>query len=207
MTVRVNLLPEEITQRDRAMQQRLIAVAAGVFLLLVLGGALLFQLRQLSHAEDDLADAERQLAVARSEEAELRPFADIGQRVESAETQLTTALSTEVSLAGVLQDVAAVTPPDTGLTALNLTLAQPGGPATARSVGSLNLTGQVTSGIAPGVERVLLAYDKVGVFDEPFFNSTTVDPDGVATFSLDVGLLPIARTDRYSDGLPEELRR
>lgn len=207
MSVRVNLLPEEITERNRATQQRLIAGAAALVLVLVLGGGLLWQMRQLSNAEDELAEAQRLLAVARAEEAELAPFADIGRRVDEAEGRLATALATEVSLAGVLQDVAAVTPPDTGLTTLNLTLAQPTAPGSVRSVGVVNLSGQVTSGIAPGVERVLLAYEKVGVFDVPFFNSTTVDPDGVATFSLDVSLLPSARTARYADGLPEELRR
>ena len=208
MSVRVNLLPEATKQQGRSNQQRLIALAGFAALLLALGGAYLWQSNSLSNAEADLAAAENSLALAQSEEADLAPFADIDRRVAEAEAQLSAALAAEVSIAGILQDIAAVTPSDTGLTNMNLVLEQPNPDAPPQlTVGSLNLAGQVTTGIAPGVERILLAFDKVGTFDEPFFNSTTVDEDGVATFSVDVGLLPSARTDRYTDGLPEEFRR
>ena len=208
MSVRVNLLPEATKQQGRSNQQRLMALAGFAVLLVALGGAYLWQSSRLSNAEADLAAAQNSLAVARSEEADLAAFADIDRRVAEAEAQLSAAFAAEVSIAGVLQDIAAVTPTDTGLTNLNLVLEQPNPDAPPLpTVGSLNLTGQVTTGIAPGVERILLAFDKVGTFDEPFFNSTTVDEDGVATFSVDVGLLPSARTDRYTDGLPEEFRR
>lgn len=207
MSVRVNLLPEATRTQDRANQQRILVGALALAFLAVLGGLFWWQSTRISNLESELAQAENRLAMAISEQGDLAVFADIDQRVAQAQGRLTSALSTEVSVAGILQDIAAVTPADTGLTAFNLTIVPPNDETPALTVGSVNLTGQVTSGIAPGVERILLDYGKVGSFDEPVFNSTTVDEDGVATFSLEVGLLPTARTDRYSDGLPEELRR
>lgn len=206
MSVRVNLLPSATREKDKATQQRLVAAVAGVILLAVLGGAYLWGATQVSAAEDELAAAEAELAQIRSREADLAIFADIDRRVTTAEQRLATNLDGEVSIAGVLQDVALVTPEDTGLTALSVTVTRPTD-APARLVGSVNVTGQSLAGIAPGVERLLLSYDKVATFDEPLFNSSTVDQDEVANFSMDVGLLPLARTDRYVDGLPAEVRR
>ncbi len=207
MSVRVNLLPEATKQRGRASQQRLLAIGGIALLILVLAGLYLLQANRLSGLEADLADAENSLAVALSEQADLAPFADFEGRVNAVEGQLSAAFRDEVSLAAVLQDLAAVTPADTGLTDLNLVVQQADELEEVEQVGVLNLQGQVTSGLAPGVEHVLLNFERVGTFGQPFFDSSTVNEDGVADFSLEVALLPNARTDRYSDGLPQEFRR
>ncbi|MCC5949691.1 MAG: hypothetical protein JJT89_14665 [Nitriliruptoraceae bacterium] len=206
MSVRVNLLPSATREKDAANQQRLFAGLAAIVLLAVLGGVYLWGATQITSAEEELADAQSELATLRSREGDLAIFADIDQRVNEADQRLATNLNGEVSVAGVLQDVALVTPGDAGLTGLSVTITRPTD-APTRLVGSLNVSGQSLGGIAPGVERLLLNFDKVATFDEPLFNSSTVDVDGVASFSMDVGLLPLARTERYADGLPEELRR
>jgi hypothetical protein len=56
---------------------------------------------------------------------------------------------------------------------------------------------------------MLLALEKVSTFGELYLNSSTLDPeqvDPVATFSLEGAVRSEARTDRYVDGLPGDLR-
>jgi hypothetical protein len=206
-SVRVNLLPEATKARDRASQQRGIAAVLAVTLFAGLGVSYWTQVRSLAAAEEELVAAEQVLAARQAERADLATYADLDLRLQTAEQRLVTALGPEVSVASVLQDVAAVTPSNTGLLAMTMNLPRPVDATEPRTVGSVNVSGQVTSGLAPGVERVLLEYDKIGAFDEPYFNSSAVDEDGVALFNLDFGLLPNARTERYADGLPMELQR
>jgi hypothetical protein len=209
MSVRVNLLPQETRARSRAAQHRAAAAGVGALVMVLLAGAYVAQGRQLAEAEARLADEETHLAMLTAERAELAVYADLDARLAESEERVRTAMVEEISVAGVLQDVAAVTPADTGLTGLNLTLDHPAEGATpvpGEPIGTLNLTGQTVAGHAPGVERILLQLDKVADFAEPFFNASTADEDEVATFSLDVGLLPTARTDRYEAGVPGELR-
>jgi Tfp pilus assembly protein PilN len=210
MSVRVNLLPEATRIRDRAARQRTAAGAGFLALLLVLGGVWLLQDRQFDRLETELAAEHEELSRLRAEEAQLAAYAELATLVSTADDRVTQAMSAEVSLAGVLQDLAAVTPADTGLTSLTVTIPQrvegelAAGPAAP--IGTMALSGHSLTGHAPGLERILLELDKVGYFDEPFFNSSTLDEDGVATFTLDVGLLPSSQTGRYDEGVPEVLR-
>ena len=207
MSVRVNLLPEATKQRDRVARQQAGLVGAMVALVAVVGGVHLVQVRTLDTAELELATAEQQLAVAESERDDLAAYSDLDQRLTSSKDRLTAAMADEVSLAGLLQDVAMVTPSDTGLENLSLVMTPPTPELPSETIGTMNVTGKTTVGHAPGVERVLLQYGKMSTFQEAFFNSSTVDEDGVSTFNVDIGVLPTAKTGRYADGLPEESLR
>jgi Tfp pilus assembly protein PilN len=207
--VRVNLLPESTRQRDRTRRQQGGMGVSLLALLLVLSLIWFLQNGQFSNLEAELATEQEELSRLRGERSELAAYVNLDARLTAAGQRIQSALMGEVSFAGVLQDVAAVTPADTGFTSLTLNLERPAQEAQAPTgvpIGTLNLTGNSLTGHAPGVERILLELDKVFHFDEPFFNSSTVDEDGVATFSLDVGLLPSSRTGRYDDGVPEVLR-
>ena len=207
MSVRVNLLPEATKARSRAGHQRTLLIGSMAALVLVVALVHVSQLRILDRTEGELADAELELAVLASERSDLDGFADLEQRLTSAEGRISSALADEVSIAGLLQDVAAVTPEDTGLTSMTF-VATPSTPEVpSLTVGSINIAGQTTSGHAPGVERLLWHFGKISTFQEGFFNSSTVDEDGVATFNIDIGALPSAKTNRYADGLPEEFAR
>jgi hypothetical protein len=209
MSVRVNLLPAATRERDRAIRQRGVAGAMFLVLLLGLGSVWLVQDRKLGDLEAELAAEQAVLAALVAEEAELAAYADLDARLAAADERVRTAMSGEVSFAGALQDVAAVTPPDTGLTTLTIDIERPAEGTEAvvgASVGTVNLGGHSLTGHAPGVERILLELDKVYHFDEPFFNSSTLDEEGVATFNLDVGLQPRSVTGRYDEGVPEDLR-
>jgi Tfp pilus assembly protein PilN len=207
MSVRVNLLPEATKQRDRAAQQRSIAALAGVVLLAGLGGVYLWQSSQVSQAEDQLLAEQDRTSQLRGEQAELIAFEELADRRERSDEILISALGDEVSLAGVLQDVAAVMPADTQLETFAVNIPSPSDPETD-AVGTLSLTGKTLASHAPGVERVLISLDKVVSFREAYLNSSTLDEDDgrIATFSLDGQIGSEAETDRYADGLPEEWR-
>jgi Tfp pilus assembly protein PilN len=206
-SVRVNLLPEATKARDRAAQQRGVAVSLALVFLLALGGVFWWLNGQVEDAESRLAVAQAQTAQLRTETEQLVAFRDLAQRRDDAMMTLQLAMGDEVGAAGILQDVAAVIPTDAQLETLSVTMAPPladDDPA----VGSFNLTGKTLASHAPGVERVLLQLDKVSGFDELYLNSSSLDEmeARVATFSLDGQLDRVVRTERYADGLPEELR-
>jgi hypothetical protein len=116
-------------------------------------------------------------------------------------------MADEVSVAALLQDVAAVMPTDTQLEGLNVTLDQrPEDPA--RAVGVTRLSGRTLTSHAPGVERVLIQLDKIVTFEDLYLNSSVLDDqeERIASFSLDGSVRREARTERYADGLPESLR-
>ena len=205
MSVRVNLLPEATKQRDRAAQQRSLAALAGVALLAGLGGVHLWSSSQLSAAEDVLAAEQARSSELRGEEAELVAFKELADVSERTGEVLRTSLAGEVSLAGLLQDVALVMPSDAQLEALTLTLGT--NDELATEVGSFNLTGKTLASHAPGVERMLLSLDKAASLRGLYLNSSTLDDTDarVATFSLDGEIDAVAKTGRYVDGLPKEL--
>lgn len=204
MSVRVNLLPEATKERSRAAQHRAIAMLVGVVLLAGLGGAYWWATSQVAEAEDRLLAAETRTAELQSESDELQAFGELATRRELSDEVLLSAMASEVSLAGVLQDVAAVTPSDTQFETLTVALA----PTETGTVGTFNMTGKTLTSHAPGVEQMLIQLDKVVSFVDLYLNSSTLDDpaDSVATFSLDGQIGPEAATNRYADGLPEELR-
>jgi Tfp pilus assembly protein PilN len=207
MSVRVNLLPEATKQRDRAAQQRSLAALAGVALLAGLGGTYLWQTSQVNQAQEELLAAQARTSELRGEEAELAAFKVLADRRELSNEVLTTSLSGEVSVAGFLQDMAAVMPGDAQLETLALTITPPTEPGVT-GVGAFNLTGKTLTSHAPGVERVLLSLDKVVSYEQLYLNSSTLDEadERIATFVLDGQLGSTAETGRYAAGLPEELR-
>lgn len=208
-TVRVNLLPREVEERDIARRQRLAVLLVGLAIAALLVLLYIFQLNRVSDAEDRLAQEETTRQQLQQEVDELQEFALLEQRAEESAGTLTTALGDETTVAGILQDVAAVMPTDAALTALTVTLGESdtgafalGGPVLGRLAGS----GESLRGHAPGVERFLLEFDKVAAFFNVFFSGSTVDETGTTTFNFEVDLGPEIRTGRYAGGLPEELR-
>jgi Tfp pilus assembly protein PilN len=212
MSVRVNLLPQEQTARQAAARQRSGVIVGGAALVLALGGAYWWAIGQVSEAETRLAAAESVSAELQVEVGQLAEIGELDERRKATVELLSATLADEVSMAGLLQDVAAVIPSDTQLDALTVDLAAatPEGElgAVPGAVGSVNLTGKTLEAHAPGVERFMLELDKVAGFRDLYVNSSALDdPDErVATYSIDASVGPEALTGRYVDGLPEELR-
>lgn len=201
MSVRVNLLPEEVQARGQANRVRILAGLVGLVLLLALAGITLLQRDAIGDAEERLASVQEQNANLQADITALQPFADLEARSESSAELVMLALGAEGSLATILQDLSAVMPPNAELESLAVTLpGQAQTPATGGDrlvYGSLAATGQVLDGIAPGVERLIIDLERVAGFDNVFVTTSTVNEEGVVTFSLDVQLGPEALTRRY----------
>lgn len=212
--VRVNLLPQESRDRERASRAR--AIAAGGFgvLLLAIGGAWYYTGTQVDDANAELAAEQETLNVLRADLAELSEFAELNSRAEAAEEGLAVVLGNEVSLAGLMQDLAAVMPTDTELQAMNTTIDTNRAPTLGDvrpSVGVVAMQGRTIRGHAPGVERLLLELDKLAVLDDIFVSNSTLEENelvttDVASFSLEADLGREALTGRYLNGLPEEMQ-
>ena len=210
MSVRVNLLPRETHAKQAATRQRLLLAGAGVLLLVLLAGVHLFQLSRVDSARAELAEEEARAAELQDEVAALAEFDDLQERRRQAHETIAVTLGGEMGLAGILQDLAAVMPADAQLDSLNVSLGTESHDATTgrATVGTFSATGKTLTSHAPGVERLVLALDKVAPFVDIFVNSSSLDEAGedVATYSVEGQIGPEVLTGRYRDGLPEELR-
>jgi hypothetical protein len=211
MSVRVNLLPPEAVAQQAAARQRLAIVAGGVLLVGALGATVVWQDGRIGAAEFELAAEKDYLNALRGEQLRLDEFADLATEREHTAELIRTALADEVSMAGILQDVAAVMPSDAEFETLTVTTSAetPSGPdATVRSVGTLTAAGRSAGSHAPGVERLLLEFDKVAGFHDPYLTNSVLEDveEPYPQFSFQAQLGPEVLTGRYSDGVPEELR-
>ncbi|GGI07363.1 hypothetical protein [Egicoccus halophilus] len=212
MSVRVNLLPVANVAHRRASRQRAVVVVALGAVVAALGIVHAVQHATLRGAEAELAAAQHEVLALEGARAELTPYAELAAQAMAAEEQVRAALADEVSVAGLLQDLALVTATETGLETIDIRLQPPLGAAPAVDgvppdvVGTVTLTGANTAGHAPGVERLLLDYASLVTLADPYVSSSTLDEHGNASFVVDVDVRPSSRTERYADGLPEVLR-
>ncbi len=208
--VRINLLPGEVEERNR--QRRRMALAGFVVLgiVVLLAGGYVWQLNRVSDARAELESEQEVLAELEAEVAELQPFDDLAAEQEQVFMLLSRAMAPESSFAGILQNVSAVMPADAQVDSLSISLSEEPAPGLGDErpvLGTLSLTGQTLDGHAPGVERMLLEFDKVGGFFDVFVTSSSLDPESdVTTFNVEVDLGPEIRTRRYEAGLPPGLR-
>ena len=202
MTAKVNLLPQATRADAGKTRQRGIAVGVVLLVIAALGLATFLQFGVLEDAEQDLADAQAELVAAQAEVAALAEFEDIEQRLAETNELVTSVLAGETTLAGILQDIALVTPTEGAFTSMGLTFQQDD-PST---VGTFTGNAEVLSSHAPGVERFLLQLERPAGFRNAFPGGSAIDEDDIATFPVTVQLGPEYRTGRYQDGLPEVLR-
>lgn len=215
MSVRVNLLPRETYARQAAARQRALVGVAGLALLALLAGVYVFQMNTLSSAREERDAAQAELDELAAREAQLAEFRDLEQRLEERQRLIASALAGELSFAGILQDIAAVMPTDAALTEFDVTAVEDAGPdgeAVREIVARIVASGESLRGHAPGVERLLLEFDKIAAFFDIYVTDSVLDEEGdefeeeaaVFTFEVDVG--EEARTGRYAEGVPEGLR-
>jgi Tfp pilus assembly protein PilN len=210
MSVRVNLLPQEALQRHAAARQKVLAGLGGAVLVLALGATIFWQDGRIDAAETQLAEERAVLASLQGEVLRLDEFSSLAVHAEATNGRIRDALAGEVSMAGILQDVAAVMPSDAEFETLTLVVApaEAGPGETVPTIGTLTATGRSATAHAPGGERLLLEFDKVAAFHEPFLTNSTLEvvEDPYTVFGLEAQLGPEVLTGRYADGIPEVLR-
>ncbi len=207
MSARVNLLPEETRRRAGAARMQGLLVFLALVLVAALVGLHYLNRADLEDARERLEVAENEQRIAEEDVAALSSFAELTDRLEETRTVVAETLGQQVTLAGILQDLALVMPADADVSAVSISLESLDADAPASApVGSMSMSGESVGDIAPGIERLILELDKVAGFRNVHVSSASVDDEDVVAYTLELQLGPENRTNRYRDGVPGTLR-
>ncbi|MEX2618632.1 MAG: hypothetical protein WD250_00275 [Egibacteraceae bacterium] len=216
VAVSVNLLPQEQTERLRA--RRVTQYTAGAVLLLVglMGAGYVLRLVEVGHAEEARDVAEAEVARLQTEVAELAEYGELAEFMENRDTLLASAMEHEIAFSEVLNELSLAFPSHASLR--SLTIAANDGADSAQdsaidfgeSVATAEFSGYSVERVAPGVETVIVDFDRAGAFFNTFVTTASAPPDAdtgatdVTDFAGTVTLDRDAYTGRYADGLPTE---
>lgn len=219
MSARVNLLPREIEERARARKTTAWTIGAVAAYAALLGLVYIAKLGDLNAARSDRDNAEATVASLEAELASLQEFADLDRQLTARNNLLSASMATEISWARVMNDLSLTFPPSSSLLQLAGEAAgatQAGVAGTTQpnpnsdSVATVTFNGYSVERFAPGVERVLVKFDEVETFFNPYLSEAIEAPRGdteVTTFAGSLQLTDDAYTGRYADGLPPEVGR
>jgi hypothetical protein len=213
MSVRVNLLPREVSAK-RGERRATTFTALGVLLFaLLLGGLYLMKLGEIREAEDERDQVQAEVSRLEAELASLEQFRQLADELEARNAALASSMGQEISFARVLNDFSLTFPASSSMRSLELAAQASQEPGEGEinfgeAVALLSYDGYSVERYAPGVETVLVEFDKVRSFFNTFIGSAQVEElDGteVTGFQGAVQLSDEALTNRYADGLPEEV--
>lgn len=166
MMRRIDLLPAVYEERRRQRRNITSVFIAGVVILLLLVGWLLFLNMQINEAEDELAEVRTRNAALEQQIAELQRFAELQAEVDAKRTALQTVFAGDVDWPALLTEIAMVVPGEVWLTNL------------AASAGT-------TEGAAPvGTETAAIRIDQREPFGRMSFQGTSLSMPGVARWMV-----------------------
>jgi hypothetical protein len=182
----------------------------------LLGVIYLAKLGQVNDARAERDQAQATVAELQAELATLQEFADLDRQVKARNELLAGAMATEISWARTLNDLALTFPASSSLTelaaaAVGATTADAQTADTsvsAEAVASMTFGGYSVERFAPGVERVLIKFDDVGMFINAYLTQAAtelIDETLVTGFDGNLEMSEDARTGRYAEGLPPEV--
>lgn len=179
----------------------------------VLGGLYVHKLDQVREAEQARDEAAAEVAALEQERAQLQEYRELADFLDARNALLADAMEDEVSFARGLNDLALAFPASASMESLNLSLVEgedPGEDAIAfgRPVAQVDYTGYSTERYAPGVETVLIEFDRVSPLFNVYMNNAAEEERGtteVVNFNGTAAMDETARTGRYDNGLPPEV--
>lgn len=197
MMRRIDLLPAVYEERRRQRRNVASVFIAGLVVLLLLLGWVLFLNMQINDAENDLAEVQATNANLESQIAELQRFAELQAEVEAKRTALQTVFTGDVDWPALLTEIAMVVPGEVWLTNMTASAgttegASPVGTETAsirideqEPFGRIAFTG--TSLSMPGVARWMIRLESVREFFAVYLNSAalTEEEGSVDTVAFD----------------------
>ena len=147
--MRINLLPSEIRERQRARRRTVAAGVVGLLIVAAVGGFFFLQQVRLSSVQDDLEQQQAVNAELQQDINELQRFADLEAELLATRGLLDELLQNQVLWSGVLRDISLVIPGTAWLTALQGTVtAEPvateGVAPPETPEGEAGLAGQIT---------------------------------------------------------------
>ncbi|MGI8575665.1 MAG: PilN domain-containing protein [Egibacteraceae bacterium] len=217
--VKVNLLPPEIAERQRAKKITTLSVALVAVWIFVLGGLYMLKLSDVAAAAETRDQAQAEVVELQAELATLEPVRQLAERLDTHNTLLASAMANEISWARVLNDLSLAFPANASLTSLTASVqaeaegevaAAPveGAPDFGAEVAQLGFTGYSVERYAPGVESVLVDFAEARGFFHSYLaaaNEAEIGETEVTDFNGSVELNRKAYTNRYADGLPPEV--
>jgi Tfp pilus assembly protein PilN len=116
--MRINLLPPEIRERQRARRRTAAVVLVGIIVLAALGAFYVLQVMRLADVQEDLEAQQQRNDELRQEIAQLQRFAELQQELQDTRDLLNTLLADRILWSGVLRDVSLVIPGEMWLSGL-----------------------------------------------------------------------------------------
>lgn len=216
MSARVNLLPPQIAERKRARRVAQLSTASVACVALALGTGYVAKLDAVEASLAQRDDAQGRVSTLQQRVAALDEYRQLDHRLAAGNDQLAVAMADEVSWARILNDVSMAFPSTGSLESLagdlvkdeDPTVPPEGKVADGDPVGSIVFTGYSVERFAPGVESVLVDFDEArGFFGSYLATANSMDraDTEVTNFNGHVRLDEDVRTNRYVDGLPEEV--
>lgn len=210
MSVRINLLPASIKERESARRANLLLALLIVLFLAGLGLLYLTKQGSVDRAVDTRDLAQEEVNQLQAQVQALAAFQELADELTAGNTQLTTAMGDEIAVARVLNDVSLSLPGTASLTSLTLTrddtAVSEGDIDLGDSIANLVLAGYSIERYAPGVEVVLLQLDQVNGLALTYLNTAAaaeIAGVGITSFDANGLLTEEIYTDRYAEGLPE----
>jgi Tfp pilus assembly protein PilN len=214
MSVRVNLLPREVAAKRAERRTATISFALVALFALLLGGLYLLKLNEIQQAEEERDEVQAEVSRLEAEVASLEQFRQLADELEARNALLAAAMANEISYARVLNDLSITFPASSSLRSLQLSALDPTATeaqiGTGGAVAALSYDGYSVERFAPGVEAVIVEFDKVRSFFDTYLGSAQledIEDTEVTAYQGTVQLNDEAYTRRYADGLPEELGR
>jgi hypothetical protein len=210
----VNLLPPEYAQQASERRRAVLTVFA---LLVLVGGfvALYFLKTQSVDAARERRDmAQAEVDRLTAEVAVLQEFSTLASQLDTGNDLLTFAMSSEISFARLLNDVALAFPSTSSLTTMtagldvaDTTVPVPGAVSSAAGIATLTFSGYSVERYAPGVETVLIEFARIRNIVSDYLETAAGAEIGdvpVTNFNGRADLGTGALTNRYANGLPED---
>src|SRR5919106_1353291 len=116
--MRINLLPPEIRERQRARRRTAAVALVGIIVLAALGAFYVLQVMRLVDVQEDLEAQQQRNDELRQEIAQLQRFAELQQELQDTRDLLDTLLADRILWSGVLRDVSLVIPGEMWLSGL-----------------------------------------------------------------------------------------
>lgn len=184
-----------------------------VLLVAVLGVVQVLRLAEVSRAEAARDEALQQVALLQIQLDGLAGFRQLAELMESRNALLASAMEQEIAYSQVLNNLSLAFPANASLQSLTIAAAtSDGAPRTGEinfgeAVASAQFGGYSVERYAPGVETVLIDFDRVHTFFNTLLttaSSSMIAETEVTNFNGSVSLDRNAYTGRYADGLPPE---
>lgn len=181
---KINLLPPELIERQKARRQTTLVAIAGFLVIVLLGFFYVLQQIKLSGLDEDLALQQARNDDLTAQVNDLKRFDELLAEIADREELLVTLLENEVRWSGVLRDLSLVIPGTAWLETLEAQVndpltavaADPLVPAEGDLVGAISFIGHADR--HPTVAEWLTALEKIRGFLNPWISESILEPIG-----------------------------